>query len=112
MDSVFPVPYGKFKRRADHPTGTELNEFIHNWGGRHTGLAAKPEGGPGLAAWFVSNCHSRSGREEKVKQLKQFLGVDVFGSGGCSDPGLTCPRTHNRHCLQMLNTKYKVGTGI
>ena len=47
-----------------------------------------------------------------MKQLKQFLGVDVFGSGGCSDPGLTCPRTHNRHCLQMLNTKYKVGTGI
>ena len=62
------------------------------------------------AAWFVSNCHSRSGREKKVAQLKKLLSVDVFGSSDCSDPGLTCDRKQDQQCLQMLNTTYKVGT--
>ena len=30
---------------------------------------------PALAAWFVSNCNSRSGREDLVDQLQKVLQV-------------------------------------
>ena len=38
----------------------------------------------------------------------RYIGVDVYGNGGCSDPGLTCPRSEDSKCIQMLNTTYKV----
>ena len=38
----------------------------------------------------------------------RHLGVDVYGKGSCSDPGLTCDRKADDKCLQMLNTTYKV----
>ena len=38
----------------------------------------------------------------------RHLGVDVYGKGSCSDPGLTCDRKSDDKCLQMLNTTYKV----
>ena len=37
-----------------------------------------------------------------------YLGVDVYGTESCSDPGLTCDRKADDKCLQMLNTTYKV----
>ena len=33
------------------------------------------------AAWFVSNWQSKSGREEFVKKIEQFVEVDVYGAG-------------------------------
>ena len=33
-------------------------------------------------AWMVSNCGTHSRREDFVKQLQQFMGVDVFGNCG------------------------------
>ena len=33
-------------------------------------------------AWIVSNCHSSSGREQYVNELKKFIQVDVYGSCG------------------------------
>ena len=38
----------------------------------------------------------------------RHLGVDVYGKGSCSDPGLTCDRKSDDKCLQMLNNSYKV----
>ena len=33
----------------------------------------------GLAVQFVSNCHSSSKREAYVRELKQFIPIDVYG---------------------------------
>jgi hypothetical protein len=33
----------------------------------------------GLAVQFVSNCHSTSKREAYVRELRQFIPVDVYG---------------------------------
>ena len=33
----------------------------------------------GLAVQFVSNCHSTSKREAYVRELKQFIPIDVYG---------------------------------
>ena len=37
--------------------------------------------GKKVAAWFVSNCDSESGRERAVEELRQHLSVEV-----CSAP--------------------------
>ena len=38
----------------------------------------------------------------------RHIGVDVYGKGSCSDPGLACDRSSDDKCLQMLHTSYKV----
>ncbi|KAK5981573.1 hypothetical protein GCK32_001696, partial [Trichostrongylus colubriformis] len=52
------------------------------------------------AAWFVSNCHTESGRENYVRELKKYYPVDVYGV--CD--GKLCPR--DDPCEGMLNTDY------
>ncbi|CAG2179812.1 unnamed protein product [Oppiella nova] len=52
-------------------------------------------------AWIVSNCHSKSKREEYVKELVKYIDVDIFGKCGTN----YCPR--NDSCYQMLEKKYK-----
>ena len=42
----------------------------------------------------------------------RHISVDVYGKGSCSDPGLKCDRSKDDQCLQMLNTSYKVSTGV
>lgn len=59
------------------------------------------------AAWFVSNCKSRSGREKVAKDLiselaKHNLKVDTFG--WCGE--LTCPRDRIDECLELLEQEY------
>ncbi|CAK1596381.1 unnamed protein product [Parnassius mnemosyne] len=59
------------------------------------------------AAWFVSNCYSRSGREKFVKdlqqQLKKFdLNVDVYGKCG----PLKCDRDKEDECYKMIENDY------
>ena len=39
--------------------------------------------------------------------LSRHLGVDVYGKGSCSDPGMACERSKDDKCLQMLSTSYK-----
>ena len=34
--------------------------------------------------------------------------MDVYGTDWCSDPGLKCDRSHDKTCLEMLDTSYKV----
>jgi len=107
LDSHFPKPYGMFKEESPPPT-TDLDEHIRQFGERNLNLSRKTKTeGKGLAAWFVSNCHSKSGREGLVSELKKHISVDVYGKGSCSDPGLKCERSQDDQCLQMLNTSYK-----
>ncbi|XP_057367433.1 alpha-(1,3)-fucosyltransferase C-like [Daphnia carinata] len=51
-----------------------------------------------LVAWFVAHCSTPIRREEYVRQLSQFVTVDVFGQ--C---GKECPT----NCDDMLRSDYK-----
>ncbi|RWS20827.1 alpha-(1:3)-fucosyltransferase 9-like protein, partial [Leptotrombidium deliense] len=48
-------------------------------------------------AWFVSNCHTPSNREEYVKQLSKFIEVDIYGACG----KLKCSKKQTHECKQM-----------
>ncbi|CAK1547324.1 unnamed protein product [Leptosia nina] len=59
------------------------------------------------AAWFVSNCLSKSRRNEFALDLameltKYDLTIDVFGHCG----NLECPRDKEEHCDEMLKSDY------
>ena len=59
------------------------------------------------AAWFVSNCRTRSGREHFVKDLqeklkKYNLSVDIYG--GCGN--MKCSRDNEEKCNELLQTDY------
>nr|XP_026487170.1 alpha-(1,3)-fucosyltransferase C-like [Vanessa tameamea] len=59
------------------------------------------------AAWFVSNCYSRSGREKYVRQLneqlkKYKLNVDIYGRCG----PLKCSTEKHDECVKMIQTDY------
>jgi hypothetical protein len=51
-----------------------------------------------LVAWFVAHCSTPIRREEYVRQLRQFVAVDIYGR--C---GKECPS----NCDDMLRTDYK-----
>ena len=57
--------------------GNELNDVIQSFGVKNAHLAEKPlaTNSTPMAAWFVSNCNSRSGRE-KVRAV--FVVVDIL----------------------------------
>ena len=57
---------------------------------------------------LVSNLNLLKGNCNLSVSMCRHLGVDVYGKGSCSDPGLTCDRKSDDKCLQMLNTTYKV----
>jgi hypothetical protein len=114
--STFPAAYGSLEQIKPHPpSGPELDALIEDFGRQNTQMAVKlPGPGSGLngtgppasAAWFVSNCQSKSGRQQFVEKLGSFLAVDVYGAGGCSR--LTCSRQQQNVCMELLNSTYKV----
>ena len=55
-----------------------------------------------LVAWFVTNCDTAIRREEYVRQLSQFIPVDIYGKCG----NLTCSK-ENGTCYKMLRNDYK-----
>ena len=91
LDSRFPTPYGKFvqvkilhdhdfftllhelncnQKKQTKSVGPELDKHILKFGEANIHLAKKTKV-RGLAAVFVSNCHSRSGRENIIRELKK-----------------------------------------
>ena len=54
-----------------------------------------------MAAWFVSHCKTESKREAYVKQLKQYILVDVYGKCG----NLQCPYRAGE-CYQLVENNY------
>lgn len=59
------------------------------------------------AAWFVSNCFSKSNREQLAEDLqseliKYGLKIDVFGDCG----KLKCPRTNEEMCDRLVEKHY------
>ena len=53
-------------------------------------------------AWFVSNCHTSSKREELAKQLSKFISVHIYGKCG----SYSCSRHHEAACNSMLEREY------
>ena len=53
--------------------------MIRQFGEENRHLAVKERNtSSALAAWFVSNCDTYSGRETLVKNLKEFISVDIY----------------------------------
>jgi hypothetical protein len=62
-----------------------------------------------MAAWMVSNCGTRSGRNEMVDILQKYIQIDVYGDCGT----MTCPKKMDKsfqsteECLGMVAKNYK-----
>jgi hypothetical protein len=54
---------------------------------------------------MVSNCNSKSDREQLVDELKRYIKVDVYGDCG----QLSCPKdeTREENCYKKLGVEYK-----
>ncbi|KAL9880569.1 alpha-(1,3)-fucosyltransferase C [Glossina fuscipes fuscipes] len=55
-----------------------------------------------FSAWFVSHCNTLSEREELIKQLQQYIDIDIYGKCG----NYSCPRS-STDCNRLLDEKYK-----
>ncbi|XP_066953051.1 uncharacterized protein [Macrobrachium rosenbergii] len=90
LDSDIPNPYGAvYRRRVPKPLPVGKNYA---------------SGKTKLAAWFVSNCDTKSGRERLVKKLKNWINVDVYGHCGSRK----CPWNSGKNgCYKKLERKYK-----
>ncbi|XP_045108576.1 alpha-(1,3)-fucosyltransferase C-like isoform X2 [Portunus trituberculatus] len=55
-----------------------------------------------MAAWFVSNCNAKSGRDDVVKKMKTLMKIDVYG--GCGK--LKCTKW-GKECYALLDKHYK-----
>ncbi|KAI9559150.1 hypothetical protein GHT06_015939 [Daphnia sinensis] len=56
-----------------------------------------------MAAWFVSNCYSKSSRNEFVTELQKYIDVDVYGRCGT----MQCSTTTDGECRDMAAKNYK-----
>ncbi|XP_068213043.1 alpha-(1,3)-fucosyltransferase C-like [Palaemon carinicauda] len=57
-----------------------------------------------FAAWFVSNCHTKSGRATLVKTLQKWIKIDIYG--GCGT--LKCSRKSGYgQCSELAQRDYK-----
>ncbi|KHJ40825.1 fucosyl transferase [Trichuris suis] len=91
-DADVHFPFGFFK-----PTSKPLPSTF--WENLRKEVASKKK----LIAWFVSNCHTSSAREFYVKQLQQYVAVDIYGQCG----PFKCP-PNNWHCLEtVVRQNYK-----
>ncbi len=102
--SDFQVTYGRVKRKRDHPEGDALQSYIRDFGRRNRHLAGNRT--EFKAAWFVSNCNSKSGRNEIVSALTRHMQVDVYGACGpfrCDKDSVGGPP----RCLEAVAKKYR-----
>ncbi|XP_047739532.1 alpha-(1,3)-fucosyltransferase C [Hyalella azteca] len=90
LDSDFPRPYGSIV-------------FSPNVSAKTTAPKNYAHGKTKLAAWFVSNCHTVSGREHLVQALQTHMEVDIYGTCGT----LICERKDEKSCREMLEKDYK-----
>ena len=100
-DADFPAPYARFVKIRNHPEGEKLEQLISSFGKNNTNLAAKEENGSAVVQ-MVSNCNSKSGREDLVRLIQKLIPVDVYGQCG----PLKCKR-RNPECNRLIERKYK-----
>ncbi|XP_068213041.1 uncharacterized protein [Palaemon carinicauda] len=90
LDSDFPNPYDVvYRSRVPKPVNISKNYAL---------------GKKRLAAWFVSNCITSSGRETLVRTLMRWIKIDVYGKCGT----YKCPRIDGKsNCYELLERNYK-----
>jgi hypothetical protein len=104
-DSDMVRPYGYVKPIGNvplHPSESQMKEYLSN------SKVNYADGKTKMAAWFVTNCHSKSSRNEMVQELQKYVQVDVYG--GCGT--LSCPKksgedASSEECLAMAAKNYK-----
>ena len=97
-DSDFPIPYGAVYNTRKLPE--KIDEYILNYGRKNKfGKDTKNKN----IAWFVSNCQSKSLREDYVKNLQKYIPVDIYGQCG----KLKCHRDENIKCWDKVEDEYK-----
>ena len=76
-NSDFHYAYGRIVKKKQHPPigSQELAKIIDEYGKNHRYLAGNRTGAK--AAWFVSNCYTKSQRELLVKEIKKHITIDV-----------------------------------
>ncbi|KAK2718042.1 glycoprotein 3-alpha-L-fucosyltransferase A-like isoform X2 [Artemia franciscana] len=89
LDSDIPTPYGFFDSSRLEPS-TSLPDI---------------KGKEFKAAWFVSNCDASNQRLEFVRQLQNFMAVDILGKCGNSS---ICPKntSDSKDCIRRLSHPY------
>lgn len=88
-------PIGPFKLR---PQLEEINGEMAQAATRKSAIKKTK-----LIAWFVSNCQTRSQREQYVNVLAKHVQVDVYGDCG----SLSCDRDNASNCYNVLEQDYK-----
>ncbi|KAA0202854.1 hypothetical protein HAZT_HAZT008540 [Hyalella azteca] len=88
-DSDIYNPYGTFGALASPRTHLRTKDYAR--------------GKTNLAAWFVSNCEARSGRDILEKELERYIPVDVYGNCGT----MNCPRSSYEKCYERAAATYK-----
>lgn len=108
-DSDVVHPYGWFEPKGSiplHPTEEEMSNLL-----AEAHLVNYAASKTKMAAWFISNCRSMSGRDDMVDRLSELIQVDRYGSCG----NLTCgnadtharPGEDDEMCREMAARTYK-----
>lgn len=105
-DSDIPLPYGRVEPLSNAPkTNFERLEIQKQIRSSNVNPA---KGKTKLVVWFVSNCRARSNRMEYVKELQNYIPVDIVSAEGkCGGKDL-CPKNLNEKvCYDMIELNYK-----
>lgn len=80
LDSDIPVPYGRIVAKESAPwTPEQVNRRRENARRFHRPRVGKKTK---TIAWIVSNCTSYSQREKYVKELSNYVKIDIYGACG------------------------------
>jgi hypothetical protein len=99
-DSDMVGPYGYVKPIGSvplHPSESQIKEYLSS------SKINYAKGKTKMAAWFVSNCKSKSSRNEMVKELQKYIDVEVYGECGTK----VCSRNIEDECREMAAKNYK-----
>ena len=102
LDSDFPLLYNRIDQIAPLPTA-DLDSYIKEFGRRNAEKYSR--GKTKTAAWFVSNCETRSLREKYVEALRKDHNVRVDIYGSCGD--LKCGREKEESCWETVRREYR-----
>ncbi len=97
-DSDIVRPYGYIKPIGNVPLHPSENQMERN-----LSEVNYADGKTKMVTWFVSNCNSKSNRNEMVKELQKHINVDVYGDCGT----MTCSRKIEGDCREMAAKNYK-----
>lgn len=108
LDSDIPWTSFTIRNKSGHKVGPKLDmKWINPMNSTSEAVKKKLTRKSKAAAWFVSNCRSKSPRlkiAEKIQNELQMYGhrVDIYGYCG----NLTCPKESHADCLEILQEHY------